>query len=352
MFNFLDVGLAVSYLLSAFVSIVGVIQIVAARRQLVGLSLTNRWPQPTTGYILGSILLAGAILFFFGTQWSLILVPGLAGAEFSLLFGLALLGALMVTLSLASILGKDRWGTSSLATNPDGRVHCEAASLDLGQALFCLPSPATAPLPAVCAIPRPGDDGRSLHHLAQGLIQHNFAVLILDLSDMARLRYPEVLALVPRAISTLSQRDEIDADRIGVLGLGLGGDLAIRAASADKQIRTVVALAPLFKAESFKPGLGMLKEMTCWQAMRWTRLIDRTALCASLEIPSHVTELSPRQLLLLYGQEDELTSPAYEVVGQDGGMGKVVIVEGERHFTLATSSFTIQQVVAWFAEHL
>jgi pimeloyl-ACP methyl ester carboxylesterase len=79
------------------------------------------------------------------------------------------------------------------------------------------------------------------------LARHGYGVLMLDTRGHGR---SEGRAMdfgwyagrdVPAAVSFLSSRPDVVADRIGVVGLSMGGEQAISAAAPDPRVRVVIA---------------------------------------------------------------------------------------------------------------
>ena len=110
------------------------------------------------------------------------------------------------------------------------------------------------------------------------------------------------------ALDFLSTQPDVDADRIGALGLSMGGAALALVASEDARIRAVVIEAAFPTLEDvIADKAGLLGPLTTWP-VRWAiehegvdvgavRPVD--ALCA----------ISPRPLLLIYGDHDEVAPP-------------------------------------------
>lgn len=332
----------VSYFLFASVAIVGVLQVMAARHRLVGLSLVREARKPLLGYLLGAVLIMGAFLWFFTTQEG-IFAPGPAGAQFLLLFAAAFICALVNTLLLSTAIHRP-----SLQHRGESHFfHRQRVSLEWGQGTLYIPTGQSPPWPAVCIASSPGG-GHFLQGLASKMASDGLVVLVVDLDVN---RYPEVLTLLPIAISYLSDKDEVDPERIGAMGVDVGADLAIRAAASDERIKAVAVLAPLLGEENARPGLRLLREMPYLQAMRWSRFLDGGKLLASLETANYVRELSAPPLFVVYGEEDGLV-PVKRVHQVFGGAGELRLVRGERHTTLASSPAVSSMVARWFNEKL
>jgi pimeloyl-ACP methyl ester carboxylesterase len=82
---------------------------------------------------------------------------------------------------------------------------------------------------------------------------------------------PERAARVPAAVLRVRQEEGIDGERIGLLGMSVGGGVVIQAAALCRPIRCVVALAPVADGEAW------LRHR--WLATRseaaWTQFVAR-----------------------------------------------------------------------------
>jgi hypothetical protein len=90
MLNFGRPQVTAHYFVLVLISFVGVLQIVVARYRLKNLSLVSPSRQPWPGLLLGSVLVAGAFVWFVAATPEMLL-PGSAGLEISFLFATAAL---------------------------------------------------------------------------------------------------------------------------------------------------------------------------------------------------------------------------------------------------------------------
>jgi alpha-beta hydrolase superfamily lysophospholipase len=351
--NFISPHLAINYFLLALATIVGALQFVAVRHRLIGLSLfIGRAREPIWGYLLAGTLIVGAFAWFFAATPE-VFVPGLAGAELVLLFGAAAICALAFTLLVSSIL---HWvqhrETSDQKTA--GRLRHEAVSWQQLRGTLYLPEDTGKPRAAICALPSPSEGTLSLHPLVAALIEEGFIVLAMDWGPQEEIRYPAVLGLLPSAVAYLTRRDEVNPERIGVLGVDLGGDLAIRSAGTDEQIVAVLALAPFLDRANTQPGLSILKEMSYLEALRWARFRERGKLVAELAALNHISKLDSRPLLLVYGDRDGIVPAerACATLGEETARRRLTSLPGENHLSLPDSPATSALVACWFRENL
>lgn len=172
--------------------------------------------------------------------------------------------------------------------------------------------------------------------------------------------YPEALAVVPRAVSFLTNHPRCDAKRIALLGFDLGGNLALRSASMDRRIKCVVGAGVLMGRASTRPGLNILREMTYLQALAWSRFRERDKVISGLAAVDYVTqkaiggrtELLPKKLL--WGELDGFVSPeARALLNSDAkGTLELDIRANETHTTLVENVETARLVAGWLAERL
>jgi len=336
----------------AFITIVGALQFVAARHGLIGLTLIGSARKPIWSYLLASALIVGAFAwFFFATPE--VFIPGLAGPELTFLFGTAGICALAFTLLASSILhGVQRRERSPLKA--DDRFRHEAVSWQQLRGTLYLPEDTGEPRAAICALPSPSEGTLSPHPILANLTKEGFIVLAVDWGPEKEIRYPEVLGLLPGAVAYLTRRDEVNPERIGVLGIDLGGDLVIRAAETDQQIAAALALAPFLIQDNTRPGLSILKEMPYLEAIRWSSFRTRGELVAELATLDSIGKLSSRPLLLIYGDQDGMipAERAFVTLGEERARRSLKSLPGEGHLSLPRSPATSALVARWFKENL
>jgi uncharacterized protein len=109
---------------------------------------------------------------------------------------------------------------------------------------------------------------------ARALVPHGHAVLSFDYrgfgrsdGERGRLVPQEQVEDVRAAVSFLETRDEIDPERIGLLGWALGGGVAIAEAATDERVRAVAACNPI--------GDGERSLRFMHDARTWARLLEQ-----------------------------------------------------------------------------
>jgi dienelactone hydrolase len=197
-------------------------------------------------------------------------------------------------------------------------------------------------------------EAKSMAILARRLAAEGVVALVVN-PDEHSYAYPAMLAILPAAAAVLRERPEIDPNRIGALGEDLGADLVIRAASTSKEIKAVVALAPILMG--VPPGLGLLHEMSYCRAMRWARDRRRATLCKELNAVEYEAKIAPRPFLLLYGEEDKLAGETPLMNWNSTYLGRestsqLQVIPGVGHLNLAAHPTVMQVVSQWLKEHL
>jgi dipeptidyl aminopeptidase/acylaminoacyl peptidase len=130
-------------------------------------------------------------------------------------------------------------------------------------------------LPAIVACS--GFQGLKTIHparFARALVPHGYAVLSFDYrgfgrsdGERGRLVPQDQVEDVRAAVSFLESRDEVDPERIGLLGWALGGGVVIAEAAGDDRVRAVAACNPIGDGER---ALRFMHD-----ARTWERLLER-----------------------------------------------------------------------------
>jgi len=276
---------------------IGVLQIQAARQRLVGLSLWGGRGARWWGYAAGSLIIAGSFAGFYAFAPG-IFVPGLAGSELVVLFAIGAILALAVNLIVASLTAPS---PAEIMMEVDAGE--EVSGPQLSGWLHVPQGP--GPHPALCLIPEVGNPAEDLGTVAAELIDMGFVALAVDWmaenvqGEMPR--YPDLLALVPAGVDYLLPRPEVDRNRIGVIGFGLGGDIALRATGTDERIAAVVAASLFLGHKPRDLGLDLLRYGSLPQAVQWRQQRRvQGVLVEELDAQAFLSRILPRPLLILH----------------------------------------------------
>jgi hypothetical protein len=349
---YLDLPLVVGYVLMATGACLGMLQYAAARGGYRGLSLFVA--DPKQGRPIGVGLTAGAVVAYvlFAPE---ILTPGPAGSEVAAMFAGCALLALTVTLLGANLRLRR-------ASSPDSRADEPILLGDVLGALFRpLPLPtdpqesAKGHAPAVALMPDPSGFVVAPSAIVEALLEAGITVMVLDARDIAKSGAPmsrlTLLGHASTALVQLAQQPGIDADRIGLLGLGLGGDATLCAAANDTQIKAAVAISPYVSASitpgAMDAGLDWLRELSYCKAWSWRRRWPA--------IQRAVAEFSVMK------QAEKALAAAQDSTGKNGRVitmrsaARVVsqlAIPGERCFSLLEDERACRLVAQWFQENL
>jgi uncharacterized protein len=165
-----------------------------------------------------------------------------------------------------------------------------------------------------------GDNQTEMLPYADFLHAHGFSVVTYDMRDRGRstgdavtlgaLEYRDLTALIDQ----LMKRPDVDHQRIGALGVSLGGSTTVMSAAADRRIRAVVddsgfSDAPNVIETSFEHFIGLpafpFAPITVWLVKL------RTGLDPNMVRPMDVVaRISPRPLLVIHCMDDTVVPPA------------------------------------------
>jgi len=367
--NWMIVHLARAYLAMVVLAQIGVLQIVAARRGWVGLSIVSYRRRPVVGYILGGAMILGGYTWFFAS-YPEIMTPGPAGAELTTLFVTGCVISLLATLLLAE--GRrlllplchrrrsPRSGDTQLSAAP---FHLKRASRDAESpapvafgdfsGVLLAPDRREEPRPAVALVPGLYATGEAVQWVMEELQDLGFWVLVVHLRRRD-LTYPEVLAVLPTAVSFLAGRPQVDPQRIGAVGFGIGANIVLRSASTDPRVKALAAIGTLVSQESVAPGLNLLHEMTYLQVLRWATFRSRGELVAQLAALEYARKLKSTSALLIWGERDRLVTQADLSAVQAAAERGIEVrrIEGETHFGLYRGRAVVALTTKWFRERL
>lgn len=316
--------------LSVFLITLGIGQLLSTGWGLRGASLAG--PNRRMGYLLGLALLAGGGVLLPQTAWVLLWTP-LAGllALALLLWGGSYIGPLPHPNALFSgqhpahggcraveIVDGDHLMPGLLLGPPDGGQKINGA--------------------AVCIVPGAGDTKISFKwRLVKALLAHGFTVLTIDPPGHGQYRhrplsYPDCLSAIPAAVQFLRAQPEIE--RVGVIGISLGGAMTLRALAeqstgGDCLIDALAIVATptrlnytkaLFYGELWRtvfgaPSLWLLREATLkqiresWYTGGYRSRHSTAQLFELLNPVESIKRLRNLPVLLVYSRRDLVAPP-------------------------------------------
>jgi len=348
---YLDLPLFIGYVLMAITACLGMLQFAGARGDYAGLSLFTADRKRGVG--IGAGLTASALLAYvlFAPE---ILTPGPAGTEVAEMFAFCALVALAITL-----LGADRRMKRERLTSKrtDG-----GEKIILGHLTATFHCPTSTPsadgdsyAPVVVLLPDPAGFVAAPATLVDELCHAGVAVLALDARGVSESDAPlsrrTLLGHLSAALSQLAHQPGIDGERIGLIGLGLGGDAVFQAAAAAVQVKAVLAVSPVggepSPPDGGRPGLHWLRELSypqVWRVRR--RWPDFQRAAAELDTGELRQGAFPATAVVIQGRDAPFT--IRKCVRQIEHLA----TPGERHFTLLDDERTRQLVVSWLQEKL
>ncbi len=342
---YLNFPLVAGYVLMAVSACLGMLQLAAARGGYAGLALfsTDR----ERGARIGAGLTVGAVLAYvlFAPE---ILTPGPAGSEVAQMFALCALCTLIATLG-GAVYHIEKERRADVLSSTDG----EALTLgELPATLYHPTYPEPGDAPIVILLPDPAGFVLAPGALLEALRRAGIAVLALDAQGVARSNAPfsrrTLLIHISTALVQLGRQKGIDQERVGLLGLGLGGD-AVWQAAASSQTRAALAVSPVARMSSETtvagPGLHWLREMHYFQAWRWRRRWPALRRAAA-EIEAIQLAREGLETAVLYADDDTLAMQS------EGQAVTELTTPGWRHFTLLADAQARQIIVSWFQDKL
>ncbi len=185
----------------------------------------------------------------------------------------------------------------------------------------------------------PGLDSvkEELHRYGNDMLRRGLAILAMDGPGQGELEFdlalrPDYEVPIRYVLDYLESRTDIDAQRVGMLGVSLGGFFAARAAAAERRLRAVVMLAsgynlawhferyPLLTQEAFIYRLKATDEATAREKLREFTLEGKTSFITC-------------PFLVIGGRRDRLFPPedAERVAGEIGANAELWMFDDGNH---------------------
>jgi pimeloyl-ACP methyl ester carboxylesterase len=343
--------------------ILGLMQLAAACMDLRGVSLTGsrRW----LGYLVSVALFATGVYLLPTTLLVFVMIlPASALALTSLL-------------TVGSLAGRHLDPTRFLRPGDWPEGHCQAVHIPNGERLIpgLLITPPAPTGGAVCLVHGSGDNKTAFKwRLIGALLSRGLTVLTIDLAghgeNRTPQRWPDCTTEIPAALAWLRARPGVD--RVGLLGVSMGGALSAHAAVTARPDALALCETPvafhytrrMVRREVWhtlrSPALDLMRETTAWQIWQtWhteqgKREIALSDLIQRLDVPGHIARVSC-PLHLVYGQRDGIAPLRRhgEYLYQTAtGPSQLTVVPSASHLTLILLPQTTCTLANWFAEYL
>ncbi len=191
--------------------------------------------------------------------------------------------------------------------------------------------------PVVIMIPGLDSVKEELHYYGDDFLRRGMAVLAIDGPGQGEMesRYPlrfDYEVPIRCAIDYLEQRPDVDATRVGLMGVSLGGYFAPRAAAFEPRVKAAIANAGAYNfADHFEQRPLLTREAFVYRLKVPDQAAARTMLQA-FDLQG-VMEKVKCPLLVIMGRLDRIVSPgaAEQMVAEAGGEAELWMFEDGNH---------------------
>jgi 2,6-dihydroxypseudooxynicotine hydrolase len=205
----------------------------------------------------------------------------------------------------------------------------------------------------------PGLDSvkEELQATAEYLLERGLATLAVDGPGQGEAEYelpiePAYERVATACFDWLQARDDVDAERLGVFGVSLGGYYAARAAAFEPRALATVALAGPY---NFDDGFGQLPVLTraAFQRRSGASSPQEALQRAAALTLEGASRLITRPLLIAYGRQDRLISYRHaERLAAEAPGAELAMFDDGNH-GLTNHVFESRSLMAdWLAERL
>ncbi len=245
----------------------GIWQLVVSWKTLNGFSITGYPDRRKLSFAVGLALVIGACGWYFSRPGHFA-SPDIEGFEMLLLLVAGFLAATVIQGALASVAFRQKY-LPCPPVSEGGRAEEPLEKLaipveeSLVPALFGPPAGGEPTVAGVLLLHDYGGTKEDTNHIAAYLRARGHATLAVDLDGHGEnprgVSSPTMEALTSEAAALLG--DRTGKNEISVVGIGLGGILAIRLAAADASVKRAVALDPPTTDDDGWPTVNALREL-------------------------------------------------------------------------------------------
>ncbi len=191
--------------------------------------------------------------------------------------------------------------------------------------------------PLILLLPGLDSTKEEFFHWENVFLRRGLATFSLDGPGQGECGYqcsirPDYEAAVSAALDVLTRRPDIDARRVGVAGVSLGGYYAVRAAAVDERIRAAVANSGPYDFADCWDGLPSLTRAAFQYHSGARNAEDAKARAAQLSLEG-VAEKIRQPLLVIHGGQDRIIpcEQANRIVNAVGEPAQLSIFEHGNH---------------------
>ncbi len=311
----------------------GLVQAAASTVGLRGLQLGGRlWPRKAAFAGLGTAIAVGVIAFVLTTPDYL--SPGLAGSELIVVFGAGAATAVVISgIGGLACRGPVR---GDLAVAPEHALPVAGCSFDV---LRC----SAGGTELVVVISDPDLPPNMATPLARAITDSGRDCAVVYWERGSVPKYPDAVALVAMVLKALGS-EPLDG-AVAVVGLGIGGDVALRSAADDDRVGAVLAVGPALSGDGVLQGLPLLREMSFPSAWRWQRRWRRAGFVSALDSEAALGRLGNRGSVIC-SRDDGFFQPLGEVSVSAPGLEVVVGYSHERLLGEVAPGWVEERLVA------
>jgi hypothetical protein len=319
-----------------FAGVFGTLQAAALRNELDGLAWPFGLHHKRLGYFVAVLLLmtnfvGQIVLVYVDVEVSSVLWT----------LGLFFAIGLAVAVSVVGAMLRLQW-------NKRRQRHSGhwGSPVELGPLRATIYQPTTSKpgsFPALCLLPDPTAPGDDLTPLTQELAENGIVVLTLDWRSSEHSDHLTLQGLVSVGVSHLAERAETDPERVGLAGVGLGGDLALKSAATNTDVAAVLAIEPVLLSRRPALGLEGLRSLPWFEARHRAHRWRRSPLVKELNALEAASHMTSRPVAIVVGST---------VGSKSAGDLEILRVVGTCPFAPVTHKETVQRITQWLREHL
>jgi dienelactone hydrolase len=213
------------------------------------------------------------------------------------------------------------------------------------------------PAPLVLMIPGLDSVKEELQATAAYLLRRGLATLAIDGPGQGEAEYelpiePAYERVVAACFDWLERLPEVDAERLGVFGVSLGGYYAARAAAFEPRARASVALAGPYRFDQGWEQLPVLTRAAFQRRSGAASPEEARERAAALTLAGAAERITG-PLLVVFGRLDRLIAPSHaERLAAEAPGAELVMFEDGNH-GLTNHVFESRSLMGdWLAEHL